>query len=223
MEPQCLQSACSLTPTLQKVQWWCSSAAQGLSQRERWQQCVGVTVSGPPAQEVSPAAPDPHPHSHNHQTPLRPLHQQDLVRSSQLYLVPSWELIYLWHRPHNAWSVAGMEKSACLPDVSVTEQNLWKVPNSQKSWRNWACTNSVYQALFSLPTHESPVNEAIKYPVTFWCFCVNYPLKKCLKLCFGHLLCTVCAVFQTDEMKGQDTGFLMVMFIISNAAQAGIC
>jgi len=38
VEPHPLQSmdpCCSLTPTQQKVQWWCSSVTQGLSQRER--------------------------------------------------------------------------------------------------------------------------------------------------------------------------------------------
>ena len=62
MESQLLHSMAfySLTPTQQKVQWWCSSVTQGLSQRERWQQCVGGMVSGPPTQEVSPVAPDPH-------------------------------------------------------------------------------------------------------------------------------------------------------------------
>ena len=68
VEPHPLQSMdlCSLTPTQQKAQWWCSSVTQGLSQRERWQQCVGVMVSGPPTQEVSPAAPPLHPHPHRH-------------------------------------------------------------------------------------------------------------------------------------------------------------
>ena len=42
-------------------------------------------------------------------------------------------------------------------EVSVTKQLLRKFPNSQKSWGNWACVNSVYQALFSPPTHKSLV------------------------------------------------------------------
>ena len=46
------------------------------------------------------------------------------------------------------------EKSVCLA-VSVTEHILRKSPNSQKSWENRACANSVYQALFSPPTHKS--------------------------------------------------------------------
>ena len=43
------------------------------------------------------------------------------------------------------------EKSAYLAEVGVTEQILREFPNSQKSWGNWACTNSVYQALFLHP------------------------------------------------------------------------
>ena len=53
------------------------------------------------------------------------------------------------------WSVASSftrEKLACLVEVSVTEQTLWKFP---EIWENWACTNSVYQAIFSTPMHES--------------------------------------------------------------------
>ena len=42
-----------------------------------------------------------------------------------------------------------------LAEVSVTDLILRKFPNSQKSWGNWACANSVYQALFSPPTHYS--------------------------------------------------------------------
>ena len=45
------------------------------------------------------------------------------------------------------------KKSAYLAEVSVTEQILRKFPNPQKSWENWVCANSVYQALFSTPTH----------------------------------------------------------------------
>ena len=45
------------------------------------------------------------------------------------------------------------EKSAYLAEVGVTEQILRIFSNSQKSWGNWACANSVYQALFSPPTH----------------------------------------------------------------------
>ena len=40
------------------------------------------------------------------------------------------------------------EKSAYLVEVSVMKQILWKFPNSNKSWGNWACANSVYQAFF---------------------------------------------------------------------------
>ena len=73
VEPHPLQSVdlCSLTPTQQKAQWWCSSVTQGLSLRERWQQCVGVMVNGHPTLEVSPAAPDPHRLSRRRQHPLR--------------------------------------------------------------------------------------------------------------------------------------------------------
>jgi len=48
VEPHPLLSMASysLIPTQQKVQWWCSSVTQGLSLRERWQQCVGVMVHG---------------------------------------------------------------------------------------------------------------------------------------------------------------------------------
>ena len=54
VEPQSLQSvaSCSLTPTQQKVQWWCFIATQALCQKERWPQCVGVMVNGTPTQEV---------------------------------------------------------------------------------------------------------------------------------------------------------------------------
>lgn len=54
VEPQSLQTvaSCSLTPTQQKVQWWCFIATQALCQKERWPQCVGVTVNGTPTQEV---------------------------------------------------------------------------------------------------------------------------------------------------------------------------
>ena len=86
VEPHPLQSmgsCCSLTPSQQKAQWWCSSVTQSLSQRERWQQRVGGMVSGPPTQEVSPAALDQHPHPHNylwrHPYWLQVL-RQDLVR-----------------------------------------------------------------------------------------------------------------------------------------------
>ena len=100
VEPHPLQSKdpyCSLTPTQQKAQWQYSSVVQGLSQRERWQQCAGGMVSGHPTQEVSPATPDLHPHSHRHshrhqhrhlhrhlhkphQCPLRLLLPLDVVR-----------------------------------------------------------------------------------------------------------------------------------------------
>ena len=43
------------------------------------------------------------------------------------------------------------EKSAYFAEVSVMEQILWKFPNSQKFWGNWACANSVYQAFFPYP------------------------------------------------------------------------
>ena len=55
----------------------------------------------------------------------------------QFLQAKSWMLLLFLHR---VWSVAGI---------------LQKFPNSQKTWGNRACTNSVYQALFSLPTHES--------------------------------------------------------------------
>ena len=69
--------------------------------------------------------------------------------------------------------------------------------------------NSVYQALFFLPTQE-PGNKAIKYPMK----------KFFLKLCYGRVVCTV---FQTDELRSQNAAFLMATFIMSNAAQAGTC
>ena len=34
-------------------------------------------------------------------------------------------------------------------------RRLVKFPNSQKSWENWACKNSVYQALFPAPPCKS--------------------------------------------------------------------
>ena len=53
---------------------------------------------------------------------------------------------------HGQWQASVIrEKSACLAEVIVTEQILWKFPNSQKSWGNWACANSVYQAFFLCP------------------------------------------------------------------------
>ena len=38
--------------------------------------------------------------------------------------------------------------------------------------------------------------------------------KKCLELCYGHVVCTICAVFQTDEMRGQNAAFLMAFFML---------
>ena len=81
VEPCLLQSMnpyCSLTPTQQKVQWWCSSVSQGLSQREWWQLCVGIMASGYPILEMSPAAPDPHRHPHRHSQ--RYLHKYQHLR-----------------------------------------------------------------------------------------------------------------------------------------------
>ena len=38
-------------------------------------------------------------------------------------------------REHGQWQASIIqEKSACLAEVSVTEQVLWEFPNSQKSW-----------------------------------------------------------------------------------------
>ena len=60
------------------------------------------------------------------------------------------------HTEHGQWQTSFMwEKSSCLAEVIIMEQILQKFPKYQKSWGNWACANSVYQALFSLPTHES--------------------------------------------------------------------
>ena len=40
-------------------------------------------------------------------------------------------------REHGQWQASFMrEKSACLSEVSVTEQILREFPNSQKSWEN---------------------------------------------------------------------------------------
>ena len=47
------------------------------------------------------------------------------------------------------------EKLACLVEVSVTDRFYGNFQNSQRSWGNWACANSVYQALFPPPTHKS--------------------------------------------------------------------
>ena len=52
------------------------------------------------------------------------------------------------------------EKSAYLAEVGVTEQILRKFPNSQKSWGNWACANSVYQGSFLSAHALEPGNEA---------------------------------------------------------------
>ena len=58
------------------------------------------------------------------------------------------------HTKRGQWQAPSIqEKSAYLEEVGVMEQILRKSPNSQKSWGNWACANSVYQALFSLPMH----------------------------------------------------------------------
>ena len=46
-------------------------------------------------------------------------------------------------------------KSACLVEVSVTDRFYVNFQNSQKFLGNWACANSMYQALFSLPTHKT--------------------------------------------------------------------
>ena len=41
------------------------------------------------------------------------------------------------HTEHGQWQASFIhEKSACLVEVSVTEQILRKFPNSQKSWGN---------------------------------------------------------------------------------------
>ena len=92
-----------------------------------------------------------------------------------------WQESFIW------------EKSACLVEISVTEHILRKSPNSQKSWGNWACTNSVYQTLFSLPTHaQEPGNEAMYtqgslhytsarvYSNLTW-LCTNNPLSAVLQ------------------------------------------
>ena len=40
-------------------------------------------------------------------------------------------------RERGQWQASFIrEKSACLAEVSVTEQILWEFPNSQKSWEN---------------------------------------------------------------------------------------
>ena len=60
------------------------------------------------------------------------------------------------HTERGQWQTFFMrEKSACLAEVSVTDRLYGNFQNSQKSWEKWACTNSVYQALSSPPTHKS--------------------------------------------------------------------
>ena len=60
------------------------------------------------------------------------------------------------HTKRGEWKASlAHEKSACLAEVSVTDRFYGNFQNSQKSWGNWACANSVYQALFSPPTHKS--------------------------------------------------------------------
>ena len=101
VEPHPLQSmgSCSLTPTQQKAQWWCSSVTQGLCQREWWQQCVGGMVSGPPTQEVSPVAPPlhPHPHPHPHRHSQRHSYSPQVLHLISLDLVRVNFCYYAFH------------------------------------------------------------------------------------------------------------------------------
>ena len=80
-------------------------------------------------------------------------HMDNSCKRRAKYLRRSLVIVYT---ERGRWQVSFIrEKSACLAEVSVTEHILRKFPNSQKSWENWACANSGYQALFYPPMHES--------------------------------------------------------------------
>ena len=88
----------------------------------------------------------------------------------------------IFHSERGQWQASFIrEKSAYLAEVSVTEQILRKFPNSQKPWGNWACTNSVYQALFFSAHALQPENEATTLPKSeisqFSSFCIKCTLS----------------------------------------------
>jgi len=86
-------------------------------------------------------------------------HVENSCKRRPEYLCRSFVIVYTERGQWHASFI--QEKLAYLAEVSVTEQILRKFPNSQKSWGNWACANSVYVpgSFFSAHTQE-PGNEA---------------------------------------------------------------
>ena len=65
------------------------------------------------------------------------------------------------HTERSQWQISFiLERSVCLKEASVTEQILRKFSNSQKSWENWECTDSMCQALFFSTHAQEPGNDA---------------------------------------------------------------
>ena len=65
------------------------------------------------------------------------------------------------------------EKLTCVTEISVTKKILQKFPN------NLQCTNSVYQALFSPPSHKNLGSRLVKYesvsvPLLQFCMSIMY-------------------------------------------------
>ena len=80
-------------------------------------------------------------------------HMDNSCKWRAKYLRHSFVIV---HTERSQWQASFIrKKSAYFVEVSVTKQILRKCPNPQKSWGNWACANSVYQALVSPPTHLS--------------------------------------------------------------------
>ena len=100
--------------------------------------------------------------------------------------------IVVIHIKRSQWHLLSKRsQSACLAKVSVTKQLLRKFPNSQKSWGNWACVNSVYQTLFSPPTHKSLVTRLESSQTTLATKQFGVPLEVWVQL--GVCLYWACA------------------------------
>ena len=142
VEPHLLQSRnpyCSLTPTQQKVQWWCSSVSQGLSQREWWQQCVGIMASGYPILEMSPAAPDLHKHPHRHSQ--RYLHKYQHL----CWLLLLLDLVNRYYELYICMYCAWAEANS---NYHTLKANTWKqscrVQFCSTVMLLWICLRAVY-------------------------------------------------------------------------------
>ena len=89
---------------------------------------------------------------------------------------------------HGQWQASFTpEKSACLMEFSVT--NLIQYKSFQKSCENRACTNSVYQFLVSLPTHESLGTMRLQcfFPLKFAVQYLVFHQFNCVKLCIRSI------------------------------------